>query len=235
MFKETKMSDMERPATGEPIRIPVDAKATDDVESLVREYEEKYNGFRAAESGQVSDTANGKAKYAPPPKPKRVTVIGANVSDDERMWAAIAHGSAVLTLILGLMSAGVISLFTLFIPLGIYFTYRHRSEFVAYAALQAFALQLLGTVGFVAVLVGGALVSVLLTVVLAITLIGIIGIPFVWLAFAILALAALALPLGMLVFGMIAAWESYQGKDYRYPIISAWLDRQMHVGFMTTL
>src|SRR4051812_23680273 len=108
-----KMSNIEKP--NGPIRIPVDAKATDDVDSLVREYEDKYYGFRSQESDKVKDMAAGKAKFTPP-KPKRVTVIGAQVSEDERMWAAIAHGSAVLTLLTGIMSAGVLSLLTLFIP-----------------------------------------------------------------------------------------------------------------------
>src|SRR5690349_16957708 len=122
-IEEIKMSNMENltenpvEKPGEPIRIRVDAKATDNVDALVREYEDKYYGFRNQESDKVKDVASGKAKFMP--RPKRVTVIGANVSDDERMWAAIAHGSAVLTLIMGLLSAGVISLFTLFIPLGI--------------------------------------------------------------------------------------------------------------------
>src|SRR5437763_230265 len=100
-IEEIKMSDMEKP--GEPIRIPVDAKATDNVDALVREYEDKYYGFRSEESDKVKEAASGKARFTP----QRVTVIGASVSEEERMWAAIAHGSAILTLVMGVLSAGI--------------------------------------------------------------------------------------------------------------------------------
>jgi uncharacterized Tic20 family protein len=171
-----------------------------------------------------------------PPKRKRgFTVSKASVTDDERMWAAIAHGSALLTLLVGVLTGGIATLFTLFIPLGIYFAYRQRSEYVAYAALQAFALQVLGTVGWIAVLVIGILAGVLLSVLLAITIIGALLVPFIALAVILFALASFAMPLGMVVYGVIASWETYQGKWYRYPWIGDWIDRQMHAGFLATL
>src|SRR3954452_23277546 len=78
---------------GEPIRIRVDAKATDDVDSLVREYEEKYYGFRNSESDKVKNSTRGEM----PAKPKRVQVLNTNATEEERMWAAMAHGSAIMT------------------------------------------------------------------------------------------------------------------------------------------
>jgi len=199
------------------------------VDALVKEYEDKYTGFRDAESEKVKRGAGGV------PEARRYTVSGAPVTEDERMWAAIAHGSALLTLVVGLVTGGLATLFTLFIPLGIYFAYRQRSEYVSYAALQAFALQLVGTVGWVAVLMAGVLVGALLCVVLAITLVGILLIPFVALAIVLFVVATFALPLGMVVYGTIAAWQTYQGQRYRYPWIGDWIDRQMHAGFLATL
>jgi uncharacterized Tic20 family protein len=157
------------------------------------------------------------------------------VTEDERTWAAIAHASALVTLALGLLTGGIASLLTLFIPLGIYFTYRKRSEYVAYASLQAFALQLLGTVGWLTVLVTGTIVGVLLLVVLVITIVGIILTPIVAIMLGLFVLATFVMPVGMVVYGALAAWETYQGKWYRYPWIGNWIDRQMHTGFLATI
>ncbi len=233
------MADTKDPSASssaeEPIRIPVDAPAPkDDIDNLVREYEEQYYGFRDKEKPRVQS-----AILEAPPKAKRSTATlplrSADVTEDERMWAAVAHGSAWLTLLLGMFTGGLASLFTLFIPLGIYFAYRQRSEYVAYHALQAFAIQVLGTVGWLAVLVGGLLIGALLCVVLVVTIIGIPLIVVVALVMALFAVVTLAMPLGMMVFSAIASWQTYQGKWYRYPYIGDWIDRQMHSGFLATL
>ena len=222
----------------QPIRIPVDTPAPSprgtaapDVDQLVREYERKYQGFRDDESAEVKNTAT----YFIPKIKKQPTMPmrTGSTTDTERMWAAIAHASALLTLLIGIPTAGVSALITLFIPLMIYFYFREKSEFVAYHALQAFALQIIGTVGWVAILAVGMLVGALLIVVLAITIVGVLVIPFVVLAMILFAVASLALPLGMVVFGALGAWESYQGNWYRYPYIGAWLDQQMRGGFLT--
>lgn len=229
------------PTPGERIRIPVDAPApepnarNESVDALVREYESKYYGFHRDDAAQAKARLGSFLHDLPPKRKRGFTVGKANVTEDERMWAAIAHGSALLTLIVGVLTGGMATLFTLFIPLGIYFAYRQRSEYVAYAALQAFALQILGTVGWVAILVTGILAGVLLSVLLALTIIGALLVPFVALAIIVFALASFALPLGMVVYGAIASWETYQGKWYRYPWVGDWVDRQMHAGFLATL
>jgi uncharacterized protein len=201
------------------------------VDELVRSYEEKYTGFRAGESDKVKRGAAGIAQ----PTPRRYVVSGSNATEEERMWAAIAHGSAVLTLLIGLLTGGLATLFTLFIPLGIYFAFRQRSQYVAYAALQAFALQVLGTVGWLVIVVAGALIGAILIAILVITVIGIPVAILVAIVLALFILASLLLPLGMAVYGAIAAWQTYQGKQYRYPWIANWIDRQMHGGFLATL
>ena len=224
----------------EPVRIQIDAlpqdHETDNVnknasmDALVREYEAKYNGFRDQESACVRQAAAQKMKPRVYP-----SMNGANLTDEERTWAAIAHGSALLTLLVGLLTGGVATLFTLFIPLGIYIAFRNRSSFVANQALQAFALQVIGTVGWLVVLTGGVLVGALLSIILAITVVGLIVVPFVVVAIVLFVLATLAMPVGMGVFGAIAAWEAYQGRWYRYPKIGEWVDRQFHTNFLVTL
>jgi uncharacterized Tic20 family protein len=226
----------EKPAqpAEQPIRIPVDAPAPDDdIDALVRDYEEKYYAFREKESQRIKAA---EVESAPALKAKRSMplVRTSSTAEDERMWAAIAHGSALLTLLVGGLTGGLAVLFMLFIPLGIYFAYRQRSEFVAYHALQAFALQVLCTVGWLVLLVGGSVLGALLIVLLAITIIGIPVALIAALALPLLVIASLALPLGMPVFGALAAWKAYRGEWYRYPRIGNWIDRQMHGGFLGT-
>ena len=88
----------------ESVRITVDAlpqnDETDDVnknasvDALVRDYEAKYNGFRDQESAYIRQAAAQKAKSKVYP-----SMSGASLTEEERMWAAIAHGSAILTLL----------------------------------------------------------------------------------------------------------------------------------------
>ena len=218
----------------QPIRIPVDAPVPDDdIDALVRDYEEKYYAFREKESRRINAA---QVESAPALKAKRAAplVRTSSTSDDERTWAAIAHGSALLTLLVGGLTGGLAVLFMLFVPLGIYFAYRQRSEYVAYHALQAFALQVLCTIGWLVIMVGGVVLGTLLTAILAITIIGIPLAIVAAVAIPLLVVASLALPLGMPVFGAIAAWKAYRGEWYRYPRIGNWIDRQMHGGFLST-
>src|SRR5262245_28878475 len=96
------------PTPGDRIRIPVNTdnvqgdphdsqrierlsdEANASVDALIREYEEKYSGFRDAEPDKIKRSASGIAE----PRPRRYAVTNTNVSEEERMWAAIAHGSA---------------------------------------------------------------------------------------------------------------------------------------------
>jgi uncharacterized Tic20 family protein len=154
---------------------------------------------------------------------------------DEHRWASIAHGSALLTVITAIFSAGTLSLFTLMIPLAIYFHWRRKSEYVAFQALQAFTLQVLGTVGWMAFLVIGSLLFALLTLLLAITVVGLLLLLILVPLFVILVLASFALPIGMLIFSVIGAMQTNDGKDYRVPKIGRWIDRQMYNGFLSEM
>jgi uncharacterized Tic20 family protein len=111
--------------------------------------------------------------------------------------------------------------------LWLYLRNRSRSEFVAQNALQAFVAQLMGTFGWLAVIVMSALIGVVLTVILAVTIVGILAIPFLWIAIVLFWLASLAMPLGALGCGIWGAVSALQGKVYRYPYISKLFDRQM--------
>lgn len=234
----------EQPAD-QGVKIPVvqtdnvKGEAAPEVDSLVREYERKYRGFRESESPNVQRASGA---YMPPPKakvaPRTLNYYGgrtANVTESERNWAMLAHLSVLLTLLIGIPSAGLATLLTVFVPLMIYFYFREKSEYVAYHALQSFALQVLGTIGWVAILAVGMVAGTILIAVLAITIVGLLVVPFVAIGMVLFAIASLGLPIGMVVFGLIAAWESYQGKWYQVPYVGRWIERQMHGGFLTNL
>ena len=241
-FSNDDQSPAEQPAD-QGVKIPVvqtdnvKGEAAPEVDSLVREYERKYRGFRESES---PDVQRASGTYMPPPKakvaPRTVNYYrSTNVTESERNWAMLAHLSVLLTLLIGIPTGGLATLLTVFVPLMIYFYYREKSEYVAYHALQAFAVQVLGTIGWVAILAAGMIVGTLLIVVLAITIVGLLVVPFVAIGMVLFAVASLGLPIGMVVFGLIAAWEAYQGKWYQVPYVGRWIERQMHGGFLTNL
>ncbi len=180
-------------------------------------------GFGGGFAGQfgAQPTPARKPKYRP-----------ASITLEERRWAMLAHASALVTVTAALMSAGMLALLTLFIPLGIYFYWRQKSEFVAFQALQAFTLQIIGTVGWLALLTGGVFVGGLILIVLAITIVGLI----LWIvavpALILFVVATLALPFAMIVYSCIAAFQTWQGVDYRLPRIGRWIDNQMNSGFL---
>lgn len=200
-------------------------------EDVIREYEERYSGSRRSRLELPFEEPTGSFM---PAKAKR----RANVDVNERKWAALAHGSTLLTALVGLASGGAGVLITIFIPLFIYFAFRKRSEYVAFHALQAFTIQLVGTVGWLALLIGGLVVWVallILSAILILVLVGLVLVPLVALMLPVFILASLALPVGMVIYSVIAAVETWNGHDYRYPYIARWVESQMHSSMMTML
>lgn len=200
---------------------------------VVKEYEERYYGRKRLETPPAStdsESSRSEQVHAPRKKAKRL-YDPASVSDNERKWASIAHGSTLLTALLGILSGGALVLLTMFVPLFIYFSFRKRSEFVAFHALQAFTIQLVGTIGWIALLVVGTLTWVALLIVsalLILVLVGIILLPLVILAYPVFIVLSLALPLGMVVYSVIAVVETHAGRNYRIPYISRWVESQMY-------
>lgn len=143
----------------------------------------------------------------------------------ERNVAALAHLSAWLTIPAGVFSAGIAVPLMMLIPLLIYLSNRDKSPFLARHALQAFAAQLTGTLGWVAVVIGSMIMGIVATIALAITLVGIIAIPFLWIAIVLFWLATLAMPLGMLGSSVLGALNAVQGKSFDYPYVGRWVNR----------
>jgi uncharacterized Tic20 family protein len=160
-----------------------------------------------------------------------------NVSEEERLWAAIAHASIWVTILGGIFTIGFVVPVSIFIPLGIYFLYRKKSDYVVFHALQAFVLQLVGTVGVLALAVLGSIIWVigLVIALLAIFVLAGVVIAPLWVILGIiLGLVICLTPLLALLFGTIAAIETYNRRDYRYPFIARWVDRQLAGGFLNT-
>lgn len=192
-----------------------------DDDDIVREYEERYYGARKE---RVAEPA------APSPARKAAKAKRWDVDRNERRWAALAHASTLLTAAVALPSFGAGTLLTVFVPLLIYLAFRNRSDYVAFHALQAFTIQLVGTVGwFLLVLVGGLAWSLMLVVslVLILVVVGAMLFPVVLLLGALALVASFALPLGMVIYSIIAAIETWNGHDYRYPYIARWVERQL--------
>lgn len=190
---------------------------------VVREYEKRYYGPRE-EKGKRREM------------PRSYSTL--RVSEDERLWAAVAHGSVWITLLTLLLSFGFLVPISIFIPLVIYFIFRKHSDYVAFHALQAFVLQLIGTVGaFALFIVGGTVwvVGLVIGLLAMVILIGFILVP-VWGVVGIaLLLATLGLPIAMLFYGTVATVETYNGRDYRYPFIARWVDRQLAGGLLNAV
>ncbi len=127
----------------------------------------------------------------------------AQPSPEERNMAMFAHLSVLANLVTGVLgpvAAGVI-----------YLVYRDRSRYIAYHALQSLVLQLIVWVGGGALAVGAWIV----TGILSIFVIGLCLVPF--------ALAITLLPVVAPVYGAVAAYQTSQGKDFKYWLIGDWL------------
>jgi uncharacterized Tic20 family protein len=185
-------------------------------DSVVREYEQRYEEPRKVTA-----------------RPRSYSTM--NVSDEERLWAAIAHGSIWVTMLGGIFTIGFVIPASVFIPLAIYFMFRKRSDYVAFHALQAFVLQLIGTVGVLALaVVGGTawIIGMIISLLAVFVLAGIVLVPLWAIVGIALALVVFFTPLAALLFGTIATVETYNRRDYRYPFIARWVDRQLAGGFL---
>lgn len=198
-----------------PARLTTPSRDADDI--TVEEYEQRYYGPRP-----VKD------------KPRSYSTM--RVTDDERLWAAVAHASIWITMLGGIFTVGFVIPVSVFIPLVIYLMFRKRSDYVTFHALQAFVLQIIATLG-VAVLavVGGTawLIGMVIAVLAIFVLAGIILVPLWGIIGIALALLVFLTPLAALLFGTMATVETWNRRDYRYPLVARWVDRQLAGGFLS--
>lgn len=131
-----------------------------------------------------------------------VTAMSAPTSD-ERTWAMLAHLSVLVNLFTGILGPVVAAV--------IYFSYRDRSRYVAYHALQSLLLQLIVWVGGGFLIAGAWIVTGLLTL----AIVGLCLIPF--------AILISMLPVIAPIYGIVGAVKTSQGEDFKYWLIGDWV------------
>lgn len=129
-------------------------------------------------------------------------------SHHDRLWAASAHGGALLLAFLTSWSAGIAGML---VALAVYFAKRDDSAFAATHAREAFNFSLtMFLLACALVIVGGLLVG---ATVLTLGLGAIVTLP----AGLVLVLLAGAVAVSWLVCSVIATFKALNGESYRYP------------------
>jgi uncharacterized Tic20 family protein len=152
-----------------------------------------------------------------------------NLMKQERFWATVVH--AITPLMIGLFFiADGPEWIGLMCVTGAIWIYNHnRSAFVSHHARQALAVQLIGSFGWLAIIIGGAVAWVLLLVLSALAMLVLVGFllfPIVLVSYPLLVLASFAMPITAALLGAVAAWETWHGRHFAYPRLSDWLDKQ---------
>jgi len=159
----------------------------------------------------------------------RTRAAATKVPTDEWTAAALAHASALLTLVLGL-AGGVGALVGPLVPLAMYFGYRHKSRFVALQALQSFFYQVIGVLLYAvlaAILAVWVAIAWTVSGLLSAVLVGLLLIPLALLLTLLMVVLLVGTPLAWLGYGLYGAYQVYQGYDFRYWLIGDWVEREV--------
>jgi uncharacterized membrane protein len=151
------------------------------------------------------------------------------VPTDEWTAAALAHASVLLTFILG-TAGGVGALVGLVVSLVMYLGYRDRSQFVAFHSLQSFVYQVAGVLVYAivaAMLATGVSAAWAVSKSLIPVLIGFLLMPFALMLTLLMVMVLAGGPVALLGYGLYAAYQVYQGRDFRYWLIGERLERQV--------
>ena len=159
-------------------------------------------------------------------KVNEMALLTPETTANERTWAAIAHISNVITVLAALSSLGLLGLFFVFVPLVIYLSYKDKSNYVAFHAAQAFALGVVGSLGYFLFILLGIVTLVLMWIIvglLSAILVGLILIPVAALITAACAFLFVAIPFIFGGFSVVATVQTANGRDYRYPYLGEWV------------
>ncbi|MBN1657947.1 MAG: DUF4870 domain-containing protein [Anaerolineae bacterium] len=146
----------------------------------------------------------------------------------EMSWAAVAHGSILITLLLGLSSGGILAILGPIIPAIIWYAHRDESKYVTDQARQATIFQLAGIVALLALAIIGSLivgVGWAVSAILVIVLIGLLLLPIMLVVTLLWVVGVVALPIVQVVYGCYATLEAYNGRPFRYWWIADMIDR----------
>jgi uncharacterized Tic20 family protein len=147
---------------------------------------------------------------------------------EEMNWAALAHVSILLTLLLGISTGGIAAVLGPIIPAIIWYVFREKSEYVEEQARQATIFQLAGILALLALAVVGAILVAagwVVSAVLVILLVGLLLLPVMAIVTLLWGVAIVALPIAQVIYGCYAAVEAYSGRPFRYKWIADQIDR----------
>jgi uncharacterized Tic20 family protein len=147
---------------------------------------------------------------------------------EEMGWAAVAHASILLTVLLGVTTGGIAVFLGPIVPAIIWYIYRDRSEYVVEQARQATVFQVAGILALLGLAILGAILLVVgwtVSAVLVIVLVGLILLPVMLIVTLVWVVAIVALPIAQMVYGCYAAIEAYNGRPFRYRWIADQIDR----------
>jgi uncharacterized Tic20 family protein len=156
--------------------------------------------------------------------PRQAPHLG--LTRDEMTWAALAHASILVTVVIGLATGGLGAIVGVALPAIIWYAHRDKSEYVVDQARQATVFQLVGVIGLFVLAVGGALFLVVGWVgsaLLVLVLVGLVLLPLMLILTLLWVMAIVVLPIAQVVYGCYAAVEAYHGRPFHY----RWLDRLM--------
>jgi len=179
--------------------------------------------------GQADVEADMEAEVAKPVGTALATKTETGPTSNERIWAALAHASVLLTFILGVTTGGLAVIVGALVPLIIWLAFRDRSRFVAFHAIQASVFQLASVVAWIGLLVVGAVILIptwIVTILLSLVLIGLLLLPLVLVLTIALPAALAVMPLAVLVYGLYGAFEVYGGRDFRYWLVADWIEQR---------
>jgi hypothetical protein len=143
--------------------------------------------------------------------------------------SALAHASILLTLVLA-FAGGVGALVGLAVPLVIYLSYRERSRFITFHALQSLVYQGAGVLIYIAlavVLVAAVAAAWTISGLLSVAVIGFLLMPLALVITGLTVILLLGAPLLWVGYGIYAAYRVYQGEDFRYRLLGEWLEREV--------
>ena len=179
--------------------------------------------------GEANVEAEVEAEVAEPAGTALATKAETGLTSNERIWAALAHASVLLTFILGVTTGGLAVIVGALVPLIIWLAFRDRSRFVAFHAIQASVFQLASVVAWIGLLVVGAVILIpawIVTILLSLVLIGLLLLPLVLVLTIALPTALVVMPLAVLVYGLYGAFEVYGGRAFRYWLVADWIDKR---------
>jgi hypothetical protein len=154
---------------------------------------------------------------------------GSSATTDAWTTAALAHASILLTLVLA-FAGGVGAFVGLVVPLVIYLSYRERSRFVGFHALQALVYQGAGVLIYLVLAIALALtVTAIWTVsgLLSVVIIGFLLMPVALVLTLLMVVVLLGAPLAWVGYGFYGAYQVYQGNRFHYWLVGDWVEREV--------